>query len=250
MKNTIGSGLRQAAGIRLVMGIFAMVAVVFLSSVDSLVKTFRETALLPYGYHTDFILTALQSDTAESFLPILAVLPFAGSYVDDIKSKFVRFFLIRTNYNAYLISRTLVCFLCGGFVIAAGTAFAWGISTLIFLPMEKAAEVPPESTALLLKACGLLILNGGLWAVMGIAMSTLMESKYIAYASPFVVYYLLVILYERYFSNCFLIYPREWINPSNLWPFGAWGSAILMMELTLAFALLFVFRAGRRLREL
>ena len=93
-------------------------------------------------------------------------------------------------------------------------------------------------------------MNGGFWAVVGITMSTLMESKYIAYASPFVIYYLLVILYERYFPDCFLIYPREWINPSNLWPFGYWGPAILMIELTLVFASIFIYRAGRRLRQL
>lgn len=250
MKDTIGSGLRQAAGARMVLGVLAMAAILFLSSTDSLIRFVREQSLLAYDYHTDFILTALRSDTVAPFLPILAVLPFTASYVEDIKSKFARFVLIRASYRTYLVSRVLVCFLTGGFVAAAGTLLAWAGAALLFLPMERAAQTPSESAAVLLQTCGLLFLNGGLWAVVGMAMSTLMESRYIAYASPFVLYYLLVILYERYFSGCFLLYPREWINPSGLWPLGYGGPAVFMLELTLVFALIFAFRAGRRLREL
>ena len=80
-------------------------------------------------------------------------------------------------------------------------------------------------------------------------MSTLMESKYISYATPFVFYYLLVILYERYFSDLFIIYPKTWTDPTA-WPFGCWDAAIFLLEMTLIFAFLFAFRAGRRLQQL
>ena len=102
--------------------------------------------------------------------------------------------------------------LSGGLVIVVGVLIEWGISALVLLPMEKVAEAPSESTVFLLKTCVLLFLNGGLWAVLGMTMSTIMESKYIAYASPFIVYYLLVILYERYFPNAWLLYPKNWLD--------------------------------------
>ena len=249
LKNAVLSGLRQVAGLRLALGILAMAALVFVASVDPLVRQFREMSVLPYGYHTEFVLTALRSDTVAAFVPILAVLPFAGSFVDDVKSKFARFFLIRSSFPTYLVSRILVCFITGGFVAAAGALLSWGGAALLFAPMEG-MEAYSDVSGDLWQTVGLLFLAGGLWAVAGMAMSTLMESKYIAYASPFVLYYLLVILYERYFPNAYLIYPREWMNPSGLWPFGGWGPGILMAELTLVFALIFVFRAGRRLMEL
>lgn len=72
---------------------------------------------------------------------------------------------------------------------------------------------------------------------------------YIAYTSPFVTYYLLVILCERYFTDAYMLYPPNWINP-DVWPYGFWGAVIFLLELTLAFGILFVIRAGRRLREL
>lgn len=250
MGKSICSGTKQAINVRTALGIFSMVVLVFLSSMDTLLQLFPITSLKPSGYHAEFVLNAIRSDTIAPFLPILAVLPFTANYIDDVKSKFARFYLIRTSYRTYLVSRILVCFLSGGFVIATGTILSWGVSAVLFLPIEKAPDAPVESTAILLKTCGLLFLNGGLWAVVGMTMSTLMESKYIAHASPFVLYYLLVILYERYLPDCFLIYPREWTNPSNLWPLGYGGAALLMLELTLLFSLIFVYRAGRRLREL
>ncbi len=250
MKSSICSGMKRVINVRTALGTFSIAMLVFLSSMDTLLKLFPVSSLQPNDYHTSFVLNALRSDTMVPFIPILAVLPFTANYIDDVKSKFARFFLIRTGYTTYLASRIVVCFLSGGFVIVTGGLLAWGVSALLFLPMEKTAQTPFESTSLLLKTLGLLFLNGGLWAVVGMAMSTLMESKHIAYASPFVIYYLLVILYERYFPDCFLICPREWVNPSKLWPLVFGGPAILMIELTILFALIFVFRAGRRLREL
>ena len=226
-----------------------MAMLVFLSSMDTILKLFPVTSLQPNDYHTNFVISAIYSDTMVPFIPILAVLPFTANYIDDVKNRFARFFLIRTDYTTYLISHILVCFFSGGLVIAAGALLAWGASTLLFLPMEKAAEVSSDSTALFLKICGLLFLNGGLWAIIGMTMSTIMESKYIAYASPFIVYYLLVILYERYFPNAWLLYPKNWLDP-EVWPYGVGSAALFLLELTFLCGLVFYIRGKRRLEQL
>lgn len=249
MRISFFSGLFQEIRNRVIGSILIMTSIIFLASINPLVNAFREMSLLENGYHTEFILDAIRSDTVSSFIPILAVLPFSASYVDDVKSKFVRFYLIRTSYITYCLSRIIFCFLCGGFVIAAGTMLAWGGATLLFLPIEKVGKTYSDSADILMQTCGLLFFNGGFCAVAGMAMSTIMESKYIAYASPFVIYYLLVILCERYFSDIFLLYPPNWIGPS-VWPYGAWGAVVFLLELTLAFGILFVVRAERRLQEL
>ena len=226
-----------------------MVLLLFLSSVDSMLQLFPCLSLLSNGYHSEFVSNALSSDTVASFVPILAVLPFAACYIDDIKSKFARFYLVRSSYATYLASRVLVCFISGGLVIVTGVLLAWGISSLLFLPIEKASEVPSEYNILLLKSCVLLFLNGGLWATLGIAMSTIMESKYISYSSPFILYYLLVILYERYFPDAWLLYPKNWLNP-EIWPYGVGSAVVFLLELTFFSGLLFYFRGRRRLESL
>ena len=250
MKIAVLSGVKQAVGIRMVIAILAIPVMILFSSTEKLLRVFPLFSLLPYGYHTDLIISALQSDTVAPFIPILAGLPFAASYVDDLKTKFARFFCIRTSYDTYIFSRIFVCFFCGGFVIVIGVLLSWGASALFFLPLEQAPGATSDSAETLVQMCGLLFLFGGLWAVVGMSMSTLMESKYIAYAAPFVMYYMLVILYERYFTSAFILYPLEWINPSNLWPFGNVGATVVMIEITLAFVVLFAAKAGRRLREL
>ena len=250
MKNAIYSGLRQALGIRFLLGAAMMAVMVFLSMAETLLRLFPLGRLLTYGYHTEFIIMALRAEALAPFIPILAVLPFAHSYVDDIKSRFARFFCIRSSCRIYLVSRVAVAFLSGGLVILMGILTAWFGAFLFFLPLEEAGEYNAETTEALLALCGTFFLMGGLWSLLGMTMSTLMESKYIACASPFVCYYLLVILHQRYFPELYILSPGEWVAPSLFWPYGAGGVSILLLELTAVFALVFSAAAERRLREL
>lgn len=250
MKNAISGGFRQAANIWMFLVPVLTAAIIMLNFVDPMIRTFRETSFFVDGFHIEILTEGFQSDALISFLPILAALPFGGCFVDDLKSKFARFFLIRSSYRTYIISRIIVGFLSGGLAILSGALIAWGATAAILIPVEREIECL-ESASIdgLVEICFLLFMNGGFWSVVGMAMSTLMESKYISYATPFVLYYLLVILYERYFSDLFIIYPKTWTDPL-CWPFGCWGAAIFLLEMTLIFAALFAFRAGRRLQQL
>ena len=93
-------------------------------------------------------------------------------------------------------------------------------------------------------------LSSGLWALVGMTASTWMESRYIAYAAPFVLYYVLIMLYERYFPTFYVLDPRAWLLPSPQWIGEGWGEALLVMELSVVSALIFSLRAGRRLMEI
>ena len=70
-----------------------------------------------------------------------------------------------------------------------------------------------------------------------------------AYLSPFIGYYLLVILCERYFPALYVLYPWEWLFPGEGWPLGALGAALWVGELLILVLALFVGAAGRRLRN-
>ena len=249
MKNAIFGGFRQAANICFFLVPVLTAAVIMMNFVDPVIRAYRENLFI-VGFHVDLLLKGFQSDALLSFLPILSALPFSGCFVDDLKSKFARFFLIRSSYRTYIISRIIVGFLSGGLAILSGVLIAWGTTAAVLIPIEQEIEgMEPAAIDGLIEICFLLFVNGGFWSVVGMAMSTLMESKYISYATPFVLYYLLVILYERYFSDLFIIYPKTWTDPAA-WPFGCWGAAKFLLEMTLIFAILFAFRAGRRLQQL
>lgn len=231
------------------LAVLGFIVVLYLGVLDRLVCVMRDHTLLPVGFTRELIVSALSTDAIVSFIPVLAVIPFSGTFIEEIKSNFARYLLIRSGYCHYLLGKILMCYLYGGTVLLFGCISAWGIAALVFLPIEKVAEDGFSHTEQVFSLLLIFFQAGGFWAVVGMSMSTIMESKYIAYASPFVIYYLLVILCERYFPEAFLLYPPNWTNP-EVWPYGAWGAAILLIELTLVFSILFVFRAGRRLREL
>lgn len=249
MKNGVRASLYQALSPRiLLVGLLA--ALVMGGNLLNPLLQARSTGGLIQDAHVALLADALQSQATAAFLPILAVLPFAGAYVEDVKTKFARFFLIRGSFADYCLGRALAAFLSGGLGILLGALALWAGGELVLTPLERPVEgLSPASRQVLVETCGLLFCAGGLWALVGMAMSTLMESKYIAYCSPFVLYYLLVILCERYLPDAFLLYPPNWVKP-ELWPYGLWGAGIFLLELAAAFGLLFGIRAGRRLREL
>ena len=250
MKNALFSGFHQVSGNCTLLAPLLVAAIILINCIDPVIRNYRENGYFVLGFAIELILGGLQSESLSAFLPILSALPFGGCFVDDLKSKFARFFLIRSNYCTYIASRIIVGFLAGGLAILSGALIAWGTTAAVLIPIEREIEgMEPAAIDGLIEICFLLFLNGGFWSVVGMAMSTLMESKYISYAAPFVLYYLLVILYERYFSDLFIIYPKTWTDPAA-WPFGCWGAAIFLLEMALIFAILFAFRAGRRLQQL
>lgn len=249
MKNEVRSSLYQAFGPAFLL-IPVLAALVIGGNLLNPLLQARATGGLVQDTHVQLLADAFQAQATAAFLPILAVLPFAGAYVEDVKTKFARFFLIRSSIWDYCLGRVIAAFLSGGLGLLLGALALWGGGEVLFPPLERAVEgMAPISREVLVESCVLLFLNGGLWAVVGMATSTLMESKYISYCAPFVLYYLLVILCERYFPDVFFLYPPNWLNP-DVWPYGVWGAALFLLEITVLFAILFAFRAGRRLGEL
>lgn len=241
--------MRRSCDVRFWFAIAATIVVIFSTFLQPLLENYQQAGLISTGYHNELIITALSSETLASFIPVFAALPSSSRYLEDVKSKFARILILREDYSGYLMSQCLSCWCCGGCAILLGGSAAWGITALVFSPLEQVVEnyvgIAPQIASQLV----LLFLNGGLWAVVGMALSSIMESKYIAYISPFIVYYLLVILYERYFPDAWLLYPRNWLNP-ELWPLGVGSAAVFLLELTFFAGLLFYIRGRRRLESL
>ena len=151
------------------------------------------------------------------------------------------------------MSRALGCAISGGLAISLGILAAYGIAALLLLPLEAMRDYmlePPGYFRQLLETLLMFFASGAFWALVGLTFATLTNSRYMAYASPFVLFYLLVILYERYFDKLYVLYPREWLEPSDRWVFGRIGVAVLLLELSALMALLFAWATKRRLRQI
>ena len=247
--NNVCLHIRRCFDARFLSAVAATIGVIFSTFLQPLLQNFQQVGLLSTGYHNELIIIALSSKALASFIPVFAALPSSSRYLEDIKSKFAHFMVLREDYSRYLMSQCLACWGCGGCAILLGGLAAWGITALVFSPLEQVVKNYVSVAPQIASQLALVFLNGGLWAVVGMALSTVMESKYIAYISPFIVYYLLVILYERYFPDAWLLYPENWLNP-EIWPFGVGSAAVFLLELTFFAGLLFFIRGKRRLESL
>lgn len=250
----IRADVRQAVlSWRLLLAGVAFCGLLFLSSFETILSATRFEELLINGFHGKLVYDALSSDAALLALPILCTLPYGAAYIEDIKTGFIKLYISRSSRRGYVLGKFAGCFFSGGLVPVLGTLLAYGISTLIFSPMEAAVEEGAEAVVWLwdtLAVCGRLFLSGGFWAFWGMALSAYMESKYIPYAAPFVTYYLFIILHERYLPALYVIDPKGWLWPEGIWPLGAWSAAVFVLELAAIALLCFAAAVQRRVSEL
>lgn len=254
--HAIRSSIRQAlTGRGFAVAALGTALLLLLSSVEGIVSGFRAPGLFAFGYHSALIERALAGEAMTLALPILAALPYTAAIVDDVRSGFYKAYLPRTTLARYLAGKVVACALAGGLALLAGVALAWALCALVFLPKE----LPPATVDALGNSLryvspiwGKLLLafaSGAFWAVLGMLFATLTMSRYMAYASPFIVYYVLIILYERYFDFLYVLYPKEWLNPSALWDYGNAGVLLVVGELTLIAGILTALAGRRRLAD-
>ena len=234
-------------------GMIGTIVVIILSSIQDFLVAFRAEELLEYGFHDTMILNALVSEGMILALPILVALPFTSSFVDDVKSGYIKFNLHRTSRQKYIAGKCIACAVSGGLALVFGILATYVISALVFLPMEAPLPKGAESAGYFAEIMGKVLLfffSGAFWSVVGLTVATLTNSKYMAYASPFVIYYVLIILYERYFDRLYILYPKEWTAPSSSWMWGNTGVVLLVSELIIIMGMVFGSAAKRRLAQL
>lgn len=223
-----------------------------LSDIYGLAPLFCRSELLLFGQHIEIAISTMSNETISLVLPILATLPYTTTYVDDIKSGYIKVYLPRIGVDRYVVSKTLSCALSGGLAILLGAVISYIILALLLLPMEAAPTIVTgadkiKSISPIWGKFALLFASGCFWSMVGLMLASVTKSRYMAYIGPFVVCYILIILYERYFDFLYVLYPREWLNPSDKWVLGAWGVAILLIVLTGVIGCIFAYWARRQL---
>jgi len=253
---TITSNLKQAIfSWSFLAAALGTALVLLLSCVKDIFVAFRIANLLSFGYHSDLVLNALSGSAMTLAFPILAALPYTAAVADDVKSGYIKEYLPRTTVGKYLSGKVAACAVSGGLALVIGMLLAWGALALAFLPKEAAPIVMGAADGSILPTppspvWGKLLLyfaSGALWATVGMLFANLTGSKYMAYASPFVLFYVLIIMYERYFNSLYVLYPKEWLNPSGIWQYGAAGALLVVGELTAILALCAAYAGKRRI---
>jgi len=147
----------------------------------------------------------------------------------------------------YLCAHGTAVALSGAAVPALGILSARFLVWLLLRPLEMPGEAASASfgtTALLFA------LSGALWALVGAAVSVMTRSHTMAYAASFIVFYLLLILQERYLATVSWIHPVSWLFPGPDFPGKIPGACALVAEQILIWWLLFINLGSERLRQL
>lgn len=167
--------------------------------------------------------SGFDSDLYRISVPVLAALPYTTAWLSEAQSGFLKSSLIRTSITPYILGKFFACGVSGG--------LAEGIPALLYglVDPEKAAAINPW----------LVFLSGMLWASASGALAAVTKSRCIAYGGSFVIYYVLVILHERYFPGLYCLYPYEWFAPAHTWVFQGQGIVLLLSGILLL--LLFVY---------
>lgn len=158
------------------------------------------------------------SDLFRMTVPVLCTLPYSTAWLADYQTGFIKSYLPRTRVTSYILGKILSCGISGGGVELLGS---W---IYVCLKYDENMQWSPL----------LIFASGMLWAVLAAVLAALSNSRYIAYGGAFVLYYVLVILHERYFQTLYCLYPYEWLAPEHTWIFGEWGVVFLITGLMLA----------------
>jgi hypothetical protein len=250
-------------------GIMGMAAAIFFGSFESILpflQGFME--VLPAGFHEQMILTALSSDIMMFCVPILAALPYTAAFIEEYKSGYLKEYLPRSGVRPYIIGKVFATGLSGGLVLFLGIILIYIAFALLFTPMEVLPQMPddamngtmaasagmvqmavPSMFADIIGRAFLFFLAGFFWSLVGALFATVTMSRYMAYAFPFILYYVLIILCQRYFTGIYILNPQEWTNAAMQWPGGAWGMILFFGEIILITGIAYAMMIKRRLSD-
>lgn len=182
-----------------------MLIAVILSIGSTIVGMFEYLLWLPYGGISAMyiFLSGYNIGTLNILallFPIIASRPFAGSYLEDVKSGFANYLHLRIDPKLYMLIRFLVNGLAGGFALFAGP-FVGFIIVAIVKPIFGIPMLSGEiETVQFFQELGvnspwlmiffiliILFLCGFIFASMTLGISTLIHNIYLALLAPFVV---------------------------------------------------------------
>jgi hypothetical protein len=185
-------------------------------------------------------------------IPIIVSLPYADSYIQDKKTKYLTNLKLRCNLNQYHKAKV-----CANMVVGASIPFVLTVSMLIITSILLPNKVPSDRMIDLmtingafsglyetnplyyvLSVCSLDAVFGGVYATFGLAMTYLFEKRIISVVAPFGLYLGLMIILD--------ILRISGFNPvCTFAPYEAYSSSInIFIELLsiLAISLLIIYR--------
>lgn len=175
------------------------------------------------GYEQGIMILCQESLRSDLFLmgiPIVSSLAFGAAFSDELRSRFVLASLPRSGRKKYLFSKILVTGLTGGFmVLLSALLIPTPVCVYVYygrIPILTILDMVWKIKGALLFPLTMSALDGVLWSLVGGLCAALMKNKYMAYITPFILYYILSEFQIRYYAKALVLNPKEWIKAAYL----------------------------------
>lgn len=183
------------------------------------------------------------------FAAVFCVLPFADSFCDDYNSGYVNAVCTRSGVKKYSVLRSLTVAISGGITMAAIVAVTILTCALLASQPDTAETVQFMRNSiwakmdLILRFNGMVLVAvkvilafmfGCLWALVGLAISTVFVNRYVTYIAPFVIYQgLWFLLPESPLNPVYLLRGDSNFIPS-LWFMLCWQGFLIAVTFVLS----------------
>lgn len=205
---------------------------------------------LSSGSFLKFYQTALETQTMLFLIPVAAVLSPGAAYVRESSSGFLRLYLTRTSRMEYIRTKTWRIY-AGGFLPFFLAGVLGFLLCFFFLyPLELTGSIPWEKIPEVLKILLRISFTGGILAECSGIFAAAFQNYYMACGLPFVTYYMMIILKERYLPELYALYPGEWVVCQQDWGRDNRGIWAFFLVISLAVMLIHSLILYRRLREI
>ena len=159
------------------------------------------------------VFQAMCSEPFTFMLPIACTLAMSASYMEDLQSGMLRYIVLRTSKKKYRRSKVLNCAL-SGIMTAAAAVLILLVVFFVKYPLNGAEMEQLRTLGMLYhlyfwERVVIVCLNGAFYAVLGGLAASFADSRYLAYAAPFIFYYVISTLLDAYLEKFWLLNPRE-----------------------------------------
>ena len=199
------------------------------------------------GHHITLLLQGMNTPLIMAVVTVASPLPYSTMFVDEQEYGFSRIYLPRGNFVSYICGKVIAPAVSGFCVPLFAILLVWLVLALMYAPHEEVGSLTPY-IGQLVRVIVCYGLSGGLWASFGAVSANISQSKYTAYITPFVAYYVLIMVCDRYLTWLYVLDPREWLNPASMWPWGNVGTGLWVLLLLLCCGLINYCVIERRIR--
>lgn len=169
------------------------------------------------------------------FISLLSPFALGAEAEEELRSRFALFACVRSGRKRYFAGKIFALLFSGGFMICVVMLFFLIIAGVGFHDIIWPGETDQRIQTFYITLFFYFtrgFLNGAFWALIGGLAAIVARNCYMAYAVPFVLYYVLSVFQERYYRSLLYLNPKYWATPLYYGDLPGIGILLILLQTT------------------